>query len=72
VSGTTLDQLSQKIGANSWAERPRLTWLWGLIIALSALKASSTLWLPTNSPLGAQVCHWLPGLTGCHGHKQLQ
>ena len=39
---------------------PRLTWLWVLLMALSPLKASSTLLLPAASPLHNSVCSALP------------
>lgn len=49
--------------------RSRLTWLWGLILALSAIKASSSLWLPTRSPLQHPLCGLMPGLSSClDGH----
>jgi hypothetical protein len=43
----------------------RLTWLWGLILALSAIKAASTLWLPAGSPLHQPLCRLMPGLPSC-------
>jgi len=45
---------------------PRLTWLWALLIILSALKASSTLLLPADSPMYPIFCKWMPGLPACH------
>ena len=45
--------------------RRRLTWLWGLILALSAFKAASTLWLPASSPLHQPLCRLMPGLPSC-------
>lgn len=44
---------------------PRLTWIWGLILALSAIKAASSLWLPASSPLHQPLCRLMPGLPSC-------
>lgn len=49
---------------------PRLTWLWALLILLSALKASSTLLLPPDSPLHPFLCRWMPGLPACHSFSR--
>ena len=43
----------------------RFPWLWGLILALSAVKAASTLWLPTSAPLHQPFCRLMPGLPSC-------
>jgi hypothetical protein len=38
------------------------------MIALSVIKASSNLWLPSSSLLHAPLCRWLPGLVTCSNH----
>ncbi len=42
-----------------------ITWLWALILGLSALKAASDLWLPPGSPLRGRLCPLMQGLPSC-------
>ncbi len=45
--------------------RPRLVWLWALLIGLSVIRGSSPLWLPPGSPLHQPLCRLMPGLPAC-------
>lgn len=43
----------------------RFTWLWALVIGLSVLRGSNTLWLPPGAPLHQPICRLMPGLPAC-------
>ncbi|EAQ74100.1 hypothetical protein WH5701_12338 [Synechococcus sp. WH 5701] len=45
--------------------RPRLIWLWALLIGLSVFRGASTIWLPPSSPLHEPLCNLMSGLPAC-------